>query len=364
MQRWDYKLVISLCLPFLFSSFFYSSLSFSQNTDLAFSRNARTFETQQASLVTKSMAFACLSMTVVPDGLPCNPAFTPLRKTATLGIEGLISNGYSTLSTMQKLLSGNIDQDLINTLTNTQNRVLQIEGNAEINLMSPYLNARYTPASLKYFSVIRNEALPKIDLYAVQEDSYVFQSGYEFAKGLYGGIQFRSLERKFIKQEFSASQLGTDEGKKLLTPENEQAMYFEPGIAYIYDSIWKPRFSAMLVNLGTQSGQFVDLAEPLEGQLSIGLTAPLKWGSFDIEVDYRSMTYDEPTIIERLHLGALYHLGTMFLSGGVDYNGISGGIYYGLEQINAGIMYSTTQVPWRNEDYYTQTVYVQFGWQI
>ena len=348
----------------LFLVVFYHSSSFAQNTDLAFSRNARTFETQQASLVSKSMAFACLSMMIVPDGLPCNPAFTPLRKSATLGVEGLISNGYSTLNTMQKILSGTVDQDLINTLTDPQKRVLQIEGNIEIDLMSQYLNARYTPASLKFFSVVRNESYPKIDLYAVQEDNYVFQTGYEFAKGLFGGLQFRSLERKFIKQEFLAGDLGTDAGKQLLTPENQSGMYLEPGIAYIYDSIWKPRVSAMLVNLGVQSGQFNDLKEPLEAQFSLGVTAPLKWGSFDFEVDYRSMTYEEPTMIERLHWGGFYHLGTMYLSGGVDYNGISGGIYYGLQQINAGIMYSTTQVPWRNEDYYTQTVYVQFGWQI
>ncbi len=360
MQGRAYKLALVFC----FLVFIKATIGAAQTADLSFSRNARTFETQQASLVSKSMAFACLSMMIMPDGLPCNPAFTPVRKTATLGIEGLISNGYSTLSTMQKIFSGTIDQDLINTLTDKEKRVLQIEGNAEIDLMSQYLNARYTPISLKFFSVLRNEAYPQINLYAVQEESFTAQTGFEFTKGFYAGLQLRSLNRKFITKDFAAAQLGTDNAKQLLTPETEQATYFEPGLAYVYDSPWKPRFSAMLVNFGVQSDGFKDLIEPAEGQFSLGISAPLKWGNLEFEVDYRSMTYSEPSIVERLHWGALYHLGTMYLTGGVDYNGASGGIYYGLEQINAGIMYSTTQVPWRNEDYYTQTVYVQFGWQI
>ena len=93
--------------------------------NLSFTRNARTFETQQASLVAKSMAFACLAMPVLPDGLPCNPAFTPLRETPKFGIEGLISNGYSTLEKMRQLLAGTVNQDLINSLFSGQN-VLQI----------------------------------------------------------------------------------------------------------------------------------------------------------------------------------------------------------------------------------------------
>ncbi len=359
MQRRSFSLatIIFLC------AFFCSSFCFAQVSNLAFSRNARTFETQQASLVSKSMAFACLSLEVVPDGLPCNPAFTPLRKSAIFGVEGLLSNGYSTLSTMQKLLAGTIDQDLVNALFGPE-RVLQIEANAELDLVSHFLNARYTPASVKYFSVVRNEANPNVDLYAVQEDNFILQSGTEILKGFYAGIQIRNINRKFVKEQFSLLILSTDQGKLLLTPHNQQATYIEPGIAYVYDSLWRPRISAMIANLGVQRGDFTNLIEPIEGQYSLGMSPPLPWGKLDLEVDYRSMTYDEPGIGQRLHFGGLYHFGAMNLSGGIDYNGISGGIFYGLQQINAGITYSTTRVPWRSEDYFTQTVYVQFGWQI
>jgi hypothetical protein len=54
----------------------------------------------------------------------------------------------------------------------------------------------------------------------------------------------------------------------------------------------------------------------------------------------------------------------MYLTGGIDTNGISGGVFYSLDKINAGIVYSTTQGAGQEESFYTQTVYVQLGWQL
>lgn len=51
-------------------------------------------------------------------------------------------------------------------------------------------------------------------------------------------------------------------------------------------------------------------------------------------------------------------------TGGIDSNGISGGVFYGLDKINAGIVYSTTQLVNEGESFYTQTVYAQLGWQL
>jgi hypothetical protein len=63
-------------------------------------------------------------------------------------------------------------------------------------------------------------------------------------------------------------------------------------------------------------------------------------------------------------MGLLFSYGAMNLGFGLDNRGSSFGVFYVLEKINAGILYSTSQVPWNQTDYYAQTVYLQAGWQL
>lgn len=332
--------------------------------ELAFSQNARTFETQQGTLLTKSMAFACNGLRIVPDGLPCNPAMTPMRKNPQIELEGLISNGYATLDLMRKLLSGNITQDLVDSLFNSNNQVLQIEANAELDFLSHYFNARYTPASVKFFSVIRNEANPQVDIYAVQEDNITAQSGIEVFDGLFLGLQIRGVERKYINNQFALIDVATDEGKQDLASHTQHAVYFEPSAYYVFDTFWHPSVSAMIANLGSQGGDFIDMTEPIDPQFSVGVSPILPFGELHFEIDYKSLTYQEESFAERLRYGLMYHLGAMYLGAGLDANGISSGLYFTLDSVNAGILYTTTRLPGQSADYYAQTVYIEAGWRL
>ncbi len=333
----------------------------SQAANLAFSRNARTFETQTSSLVMKGLAHACLSLTDIPDGLPCNPAMVPLNTKSSLGLELLLSNGQAALGQVKGLLDGSISQQQIDSMF-AQGKITQIEANSDIVFKSKYLNGRFTPMTVKGFSVVRNEANPDVELYAVQEQGFTFQSGMKFTEGLYGGVQTKFLSRKFIRQNFKLLVLGTPSGKDLLKAKEQTATYIEPSLTYFWKGSWKPRVSAMMVNLGTVSQEYAELPQPIEGQVGVAVSPPVSWGEMDFTLDYRSMSYEEQEIWERLRLGAMYHFGSMYLTGGLDANGISGGVYYSVEKFNAGIMYSTTQ--FSEDEYFTQTVYVQLGWQI
>jgi hypothetical protein len=333
-----------------------------ETSSLASSRNARTFETQHSTLVTKGLANACLSMIIIPDGLPCNPAMTPLNSKPSLGAELQLSNGYSALENVRKLLDGKVSQELIDTLF-SQGKVIQIEANADIFFHSKYLSGIYTPLSVKGFSVVRNEANPDVDLYSIEEKGFTFQTGYEVYNDLFAGLQIRSMNRKFIKQRFKLVVLGTQAGQDLLKPKEQSVTYAEPGLTYFLGREWKPRVSLFVANLGYVSQKYDELPEPVEGQFGFGISPPMTWGEMDLSLEYRSMTYEENDL-KKLRFGALYHFGSMYLSAGVDSNGVSGGVYYGLDKINAGIVYSTTQLMNQGESFYTQTVYVELGWQL
>jgi len=333
----------------------------SQAADLAFSRNARTFETQHSTLVMKGLAHSCLSILDIPDGLPCNPAMTPFNRKPVLGVEVMLSNGYPALNNVRKMLDGKITQELVDLLF-AQGQITQIEANADVNFRSKYLNAQYSPISVKGFSVVRNEANPDIELYAVEEKGFTFQTGLPVFRDFYAGVQTRFLQRKFIRQRFKAVQLATQEGKDLLKPKEQSVAYVEPGMTYFLGQAWRPRLSVFVANLGFVSQEYAELSQPVEGQYALGISPPLPWGDLDLTFEYRSMNYQEEWA-QRLRVGALYRFGSMYLMGGADANGFSGGVYYGLDKFNAGIMYSTTR--YINEDeFYTQTVYVQLGWQI
>lgn len=346
----------------LINIFLFSFSAQSQTSSLAFSRNARTFETQHSTLVTKSLANACLSMRIIPDGLPCNPAMVPFNSKPTLGLELQLSNGYSAIDNVKKLLDGKITQELVDTLF-SQGKIIQIEANADLYFHSKYLTGSYTPVSIKGFSVVRNEANPDVDLYSVEEKGFTFQTGYEIYNNLFVGLQLRALNRKFIKQRFKLVALGTQAGQDLLKPKEQSVTYLEPGMTYFFSKDWKPRLSAFVANLGTVSQKYDEFPEPTDGQLAFGISPPFTWGDLDLSLEYRSMTYEENDL-KKLRLGALYHFGSMYLSSGIDSNGISGGVYYSLDKINAGIVYSTTQLVNQGESFYTQTVYVELGWQL
>jgi hypothetical protein len=352
-MRWQLAFIL------LFS---FSKIATAQTSGLAFSRNARTFELQHSTLVMKGLANACLTMTIVPDGLPCNPAMTPLNTKPSLGAEFQLSNGYSSLQNVRKILDGKVDQELVDTLF-SQGKIIQVEANADIGFHSKFLSGQYTPLSVKGFSVVRNEANPDIDFYAIEETGFSFQSGYEIYNDLFAGVQIRTMNRKFIKQRFKLVVLGTQAGQDLLKPKEQSVAYLEPGFTYFLGKTWKPRVSLFVVNLGYVSKNYDELPEPPEAQLGFGISPPMAWGDLDLSFEYRSMSYEEEDL-KKLRFGAMYHFGSMYLTGGIDNNGISGGVFYGLDKVNAGIVYSTTQMINQGESFYTQTAYVQLGWQL
>lgn len=351
-------LIKLLFLPLLFAL----SLSAWGQEELYFSRNARTFETVHSSLVMKGMAHSCLATTDIPDGILCNPAFVPLLKKPGVGLELMMSNGYESLEKVRSLLNKEITQEVVDRVF-TEGSTIQIEGNADIYLKTKYVNALFSPGTIKAFSVVRNEADPDVEIFAVQEAGTTLQTGYEVYRNLFLGLQARFVDRKFIRRRFKLTELATPQGKTLLKPLKQRAYYFEPSASYVLDHPWKPRVSVMIVNLGSVSEEYEELLLPIETQGAIGISPPLVWGNLDITVDYRSLSYEE-TVAERFHLGMKYNYGVMHVFGGFDAHGASAGVQYGLEDVQAGIMYSTTRFSTMDDEFYTQTVYVQIGWKI
>lgn len=330
--------------------------------NLYLSQNARTFDTQQSSLLIKGAAHACLALIRIPDSMPCNPAMLTKLQKPRIGVEALLSNGYATLEKMRRLLNGNVDQGTIDSLFG-KDRVLAVEANGELDFISPYFAARYTPITVKYFSVVRNEANPDAEVSAVTEKNLTLQLAYPVSERLSLGLEAKNFSRRFIKQRLLLVELATDDGKGKLKPKDQKGFFVNPAATVFFPGALKPRASLMVANIGSVSGATEGIDEPVDVQGGLGISLPLGAATIEVDLDYRSLAYDE-SVDQKFHLGSLLHFGALTVAGGIDYYGASGGIYFGLDQVNSGILFTTTQVPWNSNDYYATTVYLQIGWQI
>jgi hypothetical protein len=337
---------------------FFLPRAFSQ-TPLAFTRNARTYETVHSSLVEKAMAHACLGMLTVPDAVPCNPAMTPLTQENDLNATILVSNGYSNLKQVEQLMNGQLDQQTLQSLFSS-NQILQAEAQADLFFRSSFFAAEYSPISAKFYSVARNEANPVVQVIGVKEETFLAQTGTAYFKPLYLGLRIREVNRDFVDTQ--ARVLDIVANPNLVRPNHQQLVFFEPAATMFFAGRWKPRASVMIENGGFGEGDTTDLINPTTLRANVAVSPEIGWGILDLELEYRQLRSDDQPD-QRFHFGANYQFGIMSAVFGVDYDGISGGIYYMFNQANAGIIYSTTQVPWRSSDYYFQTVYVQAGWR-
>lgn len=328
---------------------------------LSYSRNSRTFESQSSSLVTKGLAYSCLSLTYLPDSLPCNPASLALKHRPNIGLNFMLSNGYETLTTAKSLLGGEAHTTSLDQLFENH-QTLQLDISSELRWSQNTLALKVIPESIKFFSVVRNEANPDIELYAIRESSLVLQKGFSLYSHLYGGLQLRAVKRKIIREQLLLVELSTEAGKNKLLPKEETGLFIEPGLLWAPPLKWDPRLSLYLANAPLKKSTSSQLPTPTEVQMGVALSPPLPWGELELNLDFKSMNYQE-SFKEKLHLGALYTFGVMSLFSGIDDNGLSGGLYYNIRSFNAGIVYSTTKLPNQNKDFYTQTIYTQIGWQ-
>lgn len=329
-------------------------------SDLYLSQNARTFELHQSSLVAKGLAHACLTTPRIPDSIPCNPALLTRAGEPRVGAQAMLSNGYDTLDRVRRLLEGKLSDQMINELFSRE-RVIQIEGNGEVHFVSRHFAARYTPLTAKAFSVVRNEANPDVELSGVMEKGVSVQGAYAVNRAVSVGVTGRSFSRQFIHRRFQLIELATEAGKNSIKPRKQRGNMFDVASHIALPGRWKPRAALMVANIGQISGDD-SLEEPVDVQGGLGMTVPMGWAEIDFGLDYRGLTYEE-SWDERLHLGSNLRFGAMNLFAGVDYYGLSGGVFYGLQQVNAGILFTTTQAPWNSNDYYANTVYLQVGWQ-
>lgn len=322
-------------------------------------RNPRTFSLNYSSLSIKAMAFSCLAVPELIDDLNCQPAFLPLEKKSKFSANGSISNGYQSLTKGRRILSNDLDSEFINSLFN-ENRIIEVEMNPSMFFSSSHLSGKYLLAGFQFYSTQRNQADPVLNVFAAESKHWTLQMGNDYQKWFFYGAQLRVTQDKVVQKSFRLIDLGTDSGKDYLKPTSNSRIFVEPGLGFVFGA-WK--LSLLGANLRAVDDSEVELPENSELQAGAAYSTDLLSGTLDLSMDYKSLSYQE-TEDQKFHFGTRFRYGVLNMLGGADYYGVSGGIAFALEKIYSGIMYSSSQVPWRKSDDYAQTVYIEIGWQL
>lgn len=320
------------------------------------------FDQNYSNLTNKGTGSASLTQTKLTDTLPKNPAYLGIRRAPKFTAQVATGNGYKAFETSNKLLNEPVSREYLKSLFSDSN-VIEAEGAGELTFQANNFGARYTPIRFTYFSVMRDVSFPRIALHVMQEKAFTFQTGYKVTRGAYAGLQTRMVERRFIHKEFALYDVLLEEPGRVVQPQDQKAVYIEPGAAYFFDLPWKPRVSAVVSNTGFIDRQYEEFGYRPGVDLGLGAEAPAPYGALEFGVDAHSSQLSQKGL-EAFKLGSAYTLGATQLLFGLNSESVNGGVVFGFSSLNVGIVYSSTRIPGRGQDEYNNTLYTQFAYQM
>lgn len=348
-----------LTLAVVWISFFASA----QENSLGFPQNPRTNILSDSSVYSKGLASACLSLISIPDDLPCAASNLVFDNNSLFSAQLALSNGYSSLNLIREAIGSEISSEFIDLIL--EQKTFQIDTGIRVYFKSKNFAGKYVPMSVRGFIGLRNEVNPNVDVFAIEEKGFYFQLATTiFNKNISIGTQIRALDRTLVKSTFKVSEFGADNNDDLVKSEPYKVFYLDPSITYRVPKFYDLIITGMLMNIGSSDLENrPDVEEPIAGRLSASALIKLnKYGGVRTILEYGRQNYTED-FMNSLNFSAEYSYGGMKAIGGINTYGMSAGVYFGLSDIQAGIIYTSSRFPNLNEESYIQTVYVELGWR-
>ncbi len=320
------------------------------------------FDSLQYSLGARGVGQACLTMSNLGDSVPCQPALLAKRTKGNFMAQAAFGNSYEAIENANHLLNKDVDATFMKSMFE-QNRIMEMQANGELVFLAPHFSAQFIPYQISYTSVIRNKSYPVVALHALQSRIWAVQTGWALNEEIAVGAEASFNERKFIHTEFDAFEAAAEDGERFLKPRTQNSALFEPGIIYSPNLAWRPKLSAKIEGIGHYNHHYDELQDEPGINVGIGATPPLRWGRLELGIDYRKNP-NSNYFLESLHAGVSYQFGHMTAVSGLSSTSATAGIMFGLDSIRAGIIYSSTRIPFADDVEYAQSIYSQFGLQI
>jgi hypothetical protein len=312
----------------------------------AFLRMPSRFMTANLNLSSRGLGELCYGRDLMPDGTICNPAFSDEVKDGFLMGRIYVGNGYTAMSAANQLVFQPVSQEFLRDLFK-RNNVVSLEGEASLVFATQYFQASFSPYRVQYFSEIHNPNLPVIGIQAAVERALELQGGVPLgfvAKSLNDvsvGTKLRILDRNYVSGRFSLAEvLAEKEPRRILPTRHQFAAYLDPSIG------WRPTFgkwklwtSVGVVNLGNATNPDPLYESPVDVATGTGVEAPVGYGRLRLGLDLVNLIHHGESAASMFRLGGSYKLGIIEGMAGWNENAVTGGLLFGFQIVQAGIVY-------------------------
>lgn len=292
-------------LPSLFATLLISYLMLPQAFGLVAPREATL---AQRGFVKTTLRHSCTVMNITADGLSCHPASLAIVEAAHFHSHFYFGSQTSYLDDVTTLLEGKGNSETVqNLFTHTEEQF--VDSGIEVAYRTSKWAVGISPMDLTYYSKMRNQALPQMNLHVAQSQSVTTQMGSYLGHDLFFGLQLRGVERKFISADFSFADVISEDSNHIFDPQRQSALYIEPGFIYQPENVeWSPQYSLLVTNIGVVDHK--QEAFPTNGELNLGVSvsAPIEIGKWQIGLS--SLVHSQTkTFADSLMLGTAYSIG-------------------------------------------------------
>lgn len=320
-------------------------------TGSAFSQIPAQYQSQDFTAGSRGLGAICFSRDQMPDGSVCNPAYLPDLEESSLLARVYFGNGYSALSTANRLVNQPLTKDFLQELFKNQN-VTSMEGNLGLVFSTRYFSASFSPYRVQYVSEVHNPNLPVIAVHASVERNLSFSAGVPLSgvapelDEFTAGARLRLFERNYVHGSFSLTELAGDDLRRLIPTHTQRAALVDPTLAWASKSLeWKPRISATVQNVGRTWPDDTLYPELTDIAVGLGLEPPVPVGRWRLGVDFVSLVQGQD-LASRVRAGTSYRYGILEVMTGMNTDAFTAGLEFGLSYVQVGIAYELLRDQW------------------
>ena len=297
-------------------------------------------------------------------GRPCNPAFLALHQEEKFFAHVFIGNNVDYVDEVLEVLDYEASTPTVRGLF-SQSRDAEFEGDIELFYRKNDWTLSLSPSRLTYYSLIRNEVLPLLSLYASLEHVFRAQKSWTLNLEWHLGLQARAVSRRFILTEFYVTDAVINNGEGLVDARTQNLLFIEPGVLWTPNwGAWEPHISAAATQTGLRSREDDEIPDSPEGEVGFsvkvpGLSGKLRMGP---HVSLNARQHEEWD--EKIRIAGVFDQDNFQGTFSFKVNQVAVGGHYQGKTWTGGVIYDLQYLEnLQARDEYLTTWYFQLGFQ-
>lgn len=296
-------------------------------------------------------------------GLPCNPAYLESVSGEKIFVQAIASNNVQYFRDAYEVLMYKASTATVRRLF-SQSRDARFEGDAEIHYQKENWAVSFSPTRTSYYTLVRNQVLPYISLYASNEQVLRGQMSWFWNPEIRLGLQARAIVRTYILSEFFATD-AVVENSNVLRKRYQNLFFVDPGLVWSPSAVpLQTQVSATIKQVGFSNHHYSRIADQPEAELGLTVSPEVSQGRLRLG-PHLSFNSQATAFKDQLRFSSLYELHQISYLASLGKSEVSLGAYATKNAFNGGMTFnleSVESLKGRDENIFTWAV--QLGYEI